>query len=323
MGVDIPLIDLEPWFAGGEADQTAVVEAVRKACEQIGFFLISGHRVDPGLIDQMYDLSRAFFDQRPDFKRQFPSDGPIPGGFEYFAIETERLAATRGEATPSDKKETMDFGPGFGGGPWPDRPGGLQPVWHDYYAAMDGLCMQLRFILARAANLPKDFFEDRFVDHMSSVRVINYPEPISEPLPGQLRAGAHTDYGFLTILRSEDKPGGLEVRNREGAWISPPALSGTFIVNLGDCLMRWTDDMWQSTLHRVVNPPPGSWGSSRRQSIAFFHNPARSAMIDTLPTFRKPQVAPKYPAITYGEYAADRQSRSQGVPMLALSESLL
>lgn len=312
MATDFPIIDLEPWFAGTEAGRTAVVDAVRAACEGIGFFLITGHRVDPELIERIYELSRSFFDQPADYKRQFPSDGPIPGGFEYFAMESERLAATQGEVTPSDTKETMDFGPAFGGVPWPDHPDGLEAAWHDYFGAMSDLCRELRFILPRAAGLPKDFFEDCFVDHASSIRVINYPEPLTASLPGQLRAGAHTDYGFLTVLRSEDRPGGLQAKNRKGEWVAPPALAGTFVVNLGDCLMRWTDDMWNSTLHRVVNPPADNWGGSRRQSIAFFHNPARDALIDTLPSFLKPGLAPKYPPINYGEYARDRQNRSQG-----------
>lgn len=312
MAADFEVVDLAPWFDGGETGRTVVVDTVRTACEGLGFFLISGHRVDPALIARLYDLSRAYFDQPDDYKSGFKPVGPIPGGFEYFAMETERLAATQGETTPPDVKEAMDYGPGFGGGPWPDRPAGLQAAWIDYYAAMDGLCRDLRFILARAAGLPEDYFETFFTDHMSSIRVINYPEPEGDPLAGQLRAGAHTDYGFITVLLSEDRPGGLEVKSRNGAWVKPPTVPGTFIVNLGDSLMRWTNDMWHSTLHRVVNPPPDAIGGSRRQSIAFFHNPAKDALIDTLETFRSPDVAPKYPPITYGQYAVDRQQKSHG-----------
>lgn len=310
MSDDFPLIDLEPWFAGGEAGKARVVVAVREACEGIGFFLIAGHRVDEGLVRRMYERSRAFFDLPEEVKRRIPAVGPLPGGLEYFARETERLAATLGEETPPDIKETMDFGPGFGGVPWPAEPAGLEAAWRDYYGAMDGLCRELRFVLARAAGLAEDFFEPHFADHLSSIRVINYPEPAGDPLPGQLRAGAHTDYGFLTVLLSEDRPGGLEVRNRRGEWVAPPALPGTFVVNLADSLMRWTDDRWHCTPHRVVNPPADRRGGSRRQSIAFFHNPARDALIDTLPTFLG--AAPKYPPITYGDYAMDRQRRASG-----------
>ena len=312
MASEFAIVDLEPWYQGNDPGKIAVVDAVRAACEDTGFFLIRGHRIDGDLIKRLYDLSREYFDQPNDYKSNFSPTGPIPGGFEFFAMETEKLAATRGEVTPPDIKEAMDFGPGFGGGAWPDRPAGLKEVWYAYYGAMEELCRELRSILARAAGLPGDHFEPFFVDHLSSVRVINYPELAGDPLPGQLRAGAHTDYGFLTILLSEDRPGGLEVKNRQGNWVAPPTLPGTFIVNLGDSLMRWTNDMWHSTLHRVVNPPPDAGSGSRRQSIAFFHNPAKHALIDTLETFRRPDSPSKYPPITYGDYAIDRQEKSHG-----------
>jgi len=309
---DFTVIDLEPWFTDSDEEKGRVVDAVREACRTIGFFLITGHRIDPALVATMYATSRAFFDLPEETKRRIPAVGPVPGGLEYFARETERLAATMGQETPPDIKETMDFGPGFGGVPWPDEPEGLETVWRAYYAAMDGLCRQLRGILACAADLPDDFFEPHFVDHLSSIRVINYPEPVAEPLPGQLRAGAHTDYGFLTVLLSEDRPGGLEVMNLEGRWVAPPALPGSFVVNLADSLMRWTDDRWHSTPHRVVNPPTDRRGESRRQSIAYFHNPARDALIATLPGFLADGKTAKYPPIAYGDYAMDRQRRASG-----------
>jgi len=311
MSNEFALIDLQPWFNGGATAKSAVVDAVRGACEGIGFFLIAGHGIDERLIARMSVTSRAFFDLPEVERRLVPPTGPLRGGLMYFGCRSERLAATQGEATPGDPKESLDFGPGFGGAPWPAVPQGLQAVWRDYYVAMEELCRALRAILARAAGLPGDHFEPFFGDHLSSIRVINYPEPDGAPEPGQLRAGAHTDYGFLTVLRSEDKPGGLEVMNLAGRWVAPPALPGTFVVNLADSLMRWTGGLWHSTPHRVVNPPAGS-GPSRRQSIAFFHNPARDALIDTLPTFRRAGLVSPYRPITYGDYALERQQRSHG-----------
>ncbi|MBT5435631.1 MAG: 2-oxoglutarate and iron-dependent oxygenase domain-containing protein [Alphaproteobacteria bacterium] len=305
----IPLIDMTPWYDGSTADKSAVVDAVRGTCEGIGFFMISGHRVDPGLIQRMYDTSRAFFDLPEEEKATCPPIGEVPGGLMHFAYGMEKLAATMGVETPPDRKEALDYGPLYHGSDWPVRPAGLQRAWHDYYDALDRLCFELRAILALAAGLAPDHFEHCFENHLSSVRVLDYPEQEGPQLPGQLRAGAHTDYGFLTVLRSEDRPGGLEVMNLDDQWIAPPAIAGSYIVNLGDSLMRWTDDMWRSTPHRVVNPPEGAAGS-RRQAIAFFHNPGRDALIDTLPTFRHDDVAPKYPPITYGEYSIERQQRA-------------
>jgi isopenicillin N synthase-like dioxygenase len=87
------------------------------------------------------------------------------------------------------------------------------------------------------------------------MRVINYPAPEGEVEPGQLRAGAHTDYGCMTILRTEDAPGGLQVQTRAGEWLDVLAVSGSFVVNLGDMMARWTNDRWAATLHRVTVPP--------------------------------------------------------------------
>lgn len=308
----IPIIDLEPWYDGGAPGEARVVDAVRAACEATGFFVIAGHRFDEALVARLYDTSRAFFDLPAEAKAACPPVGEVAGGLMHFSQGMEKLASTMGVETPPDVKEALDYGPLYRGGPWPLEPAGLHEVWQEYYDAMDGLCVVLRRILARAAGLTDDHFEPFFENTLSSLRVLDYPEPVTPPLPGQLRAGAHTDYGFLTVLRSEDKPGGLEVMNLDGEWVAPPALPGTFVVNLGDSLMRWTNDTWRSTPHRVVNPPVGSQGGSRRQSIAFFNNPGRDALIDTLPTFRQADVASRYPAITYGAYSIDRQQKAHG-----------
>jgi isopenicillin N synthase-like dioxygenase len=308
----IPLIDLTPWFEGTDAGRVAVVDAVRGACETSGFFVIAGHGVDPDVIARMYAASRAFFDLPQEERAAVPPVGEVPGGLMHFGYGSENLAATLGAVTPPDRKETLDYGPLYRGAPWPARPAGLQDAWIGYYAALDQLCATLRCILARAARLPDNYFEPYFEHALSSLRAIDYPEPDGPALPGQLRAGAHTDYGFLTVLLSEDKPGGLEVMDLHGNWIAPKTPVGTFVVNLGDSLMRWTDDLWRSTPHRVVNPPVDAAGGTRRQSIPFFHNPGRDALIDTLPTFRKAGVAAKYPPITYGDYSLDRQSKSHG-----------
>ena len=309
------VVDLSGWLDGGK--KIAVVDQVRADCEELGFFLIKNHRFDEALIVRMYQLSRGFFDLPETTKQGYPADGPVLGGFEFLGFERESLSATLGCSTPPDRKEAMDFGPGFGGVEWPSQPAGLEATWYEYFHAMEQLCRELRAILARAADLSEDFFEDKFKQHLSSIRVINYPELDTPARPGQLRAGAHTDYGFLTVLLSEDRPGGLEVQTPLGDWVQPPMVPGTFVVNLGDCLMRWTNDLWSSTPHRVVNPPADAATDTRRQSIAFFHNPARDAVIDVLPTFLTQGQTPRYEPTTYGEYAMLRQGQASGNQSLA------
>ena len=128
----------------------------------------------------------------------------------------------------------------------------------------------------------------------------------------QLRPGAHSDYGVLTILRTDDAPGGLQVRTRDGRWSGVPHIPSSFVINIGDAMMRWTNDRWISTRHRVVNPPVNPGQPTRRQSIAYFHNPGRDTVLECLPPFREEGVSPKYPPISYGEYAGLRYRQAHG-----------
>ena len=312
---DIPLIDL-----AGTADPTRhrrIAAEIAEACERIGFFGITGHGVPQATIDRIYDVSRAFFDLPAADKSRVGKTGDVRGGLMYYPFQEERLAATLGEETPGDLKESLDFGPGFMGSPWPAAPADLEAAWRKYFRVLDGLAGKVRKLFAIAIGLPEDTFDDAFRDHLSSLRVLNYPELDRPPLPGQLRAGAHTDYGYLTILLSEDKPGGLQVQRRDGTWIDAPAVEDGFIVNIGDAMMRWTEDRWISTPHRAALPPADTAEPTRRQSIAFFNNPARDAVIECLAPFRRNGQAPKYPPITYGEYASLRYSQAHPGEQLA------
>jgi isopenicillin N synthase-like dioxygenase len=135
--------------------------------------------------------------------------------------------------------------------------------------------------------------------------------PRVPPQPWQLRAGAHSDYGSLTILKTEDKPGGLQVYTKTGIWVDVPIVAGCFVVNLGDLMGRWTNDHWVSTLHRVVNPPMESASMSRRQSLFFFHNPNYDAVIECIPSCQGPGNPPKYPVTTSGEHLRTQFVRTQ------------
>ena len=308
----VPIIDIAPFTAGQTPGRAQVVDTVRAACEDTGFFVITGHGFPEALATQIYDASRTFFDLPAEEKNAIGETGPVPGGLMHFAIGEEALAATLGQAAIGDLKETLDYGPGFFGDRWPAKPPDLKPAWRAYYEAMSALAATLRSIFAAALGLDPDYFEDRFQGHLSSLRVIDYPERSTPPAPGQLRAGAHSDYGMLTILRTEDAPGGLQVRTRDGRWSDVPHIPGAFVVNIGDAMMRWTNDRWISTQHRVENPPLDPGQPTRRQSIAYFHNLPRDTVIECLPPFREVGVTPKYPPITYGDYAELRYRQAHG-----------
>jgi isopenicillin N synthase-like dioxygenase len=244
---------------------------------------------------------------------RFPSEG-YPYGYAGFA--QEGLSYSLGQTSHPDLKETITIGPvdlpdrslsdgerwAFSPSLWPQRPDGIRNAWETYYRSMGDLSARLLSLFAETLGLAADHFDDSISAHSSALRFLNYPEQLTNPLPGQLRAGAHTDYGTLTILRQQSFVGGLEVfeagRDR---WIPVAAVEGAYVVNLGDAMARWTNDRWRSTLHRVVNPPAGD-RTTRRQSIAFFHNANWNAEIRCLPTCLLPGEKPKYEPILAGPH---------------------
>jgi isopenicillin N synthase-like dioxygenase len=300
----VPVIDIS-----GATDD--VVGEVGAACERIGFLTVAGHGVSEGLVAATAAAARAFFDRPDDEKRALAVGEPTLGLPAYRPLRSERLAASLGHATPGDLKESLDWGPAVPGFGWPERPEELRDLFEEYYAALASLGERLRRLFALALGLPEDWFEDAFRDHSSSVRVINYPEPEGEVEPEQLRAGAHTDYGCMTILRTEDSPGGLQVQARTGEWLDVRAVPGSFVVNLGDMMARWTNDRWTATLHRVVVPPPDARLGSRRQTIVFFHDPRTDAVIDCIPGCADETHPPRYEPVTALEHVNAKAAAAQ------------
>ncbi len=308
--LSVPVIDIAPLVAGSASADEAVA-AIRAACESIGFFVITGHGVSDAVVERMRERSRAFFDLDPETKARTPTAGSIMGGVTYTPVRGEALAASRGELTPGDLKQILDYGPAWPGGPWPDEPPGLRDAWEAYYGAMSELAGHLRRAFALAIGLPADWFEDAFDRHLSSLRAIDYPELEQAPEPGQMRAGAHSDYGFLTILLSEASAGGLEVQPRSGGWVRVPSIEGGFVINIGDAMQRWTNDAWVSTVHRVANASADRTGA-RRQSIPFFHNPNPDGRIEVLDRFVSADRPARYPPIAYRDYALEKAAATHG-----------
>ena len=317
MPTGIPVIDVAPFLEGSPAGKRHVANLVGRACEDIGFFTIVGHGVPAALTRRMYDVSHEFFDlplaEKLRVKRPKPEQSR-----GYIGLGDENLSYSLGSTDVTDLKEFFAIGPvdvpddeyhrcaaaypSFAPNVWPERPADLRPVWTEYYHAMERLAARLLESFALALDLPEDFFHDKTDRHISGIRVINYPDQATPPSPGQLRAGAHSDYGALTILLSEDAPGGLQVQSRDGQWIEVKTVPDSFVINIGDLMMHWTNDRFISTLHRVVNPPRDRALGSRRQSIVFFCQPNYDARIECLPSCCGPGNPAKYEPVTSGEH---------------------
>ena len=186
---------------------------------------------------------------------------------------------------------------------WPAVVPSFEPVAKEYYREMERLAADLMRIFAVALELPEQYFEPHFDRHISLLVTNYYPPQKQAPVPGQLRAGAHTDYGSLTILAPSKATGGLQVRDRNDVWEEVPFVPGAYVINIGDCMACWTNDRWVSTMHRVVNPAK-TFAGEARMSIVFFQQPNDDAIIDCIPTCKDVGNPPRYAPISSGAYMA-------------------
>jgi isopenicillin N synthase-like dioxygenase len=329
MQTEIPIIDVSGFLEGTEEGMQRVAAEIGSACRDRGFFQIVGHGIPEEQIQRVYDLAKAFFDQPEEIKATAAQPAPdqVRG---WTTVGAEGLSYSLGEEAPGDLKEKMDMGPPdvdrddpyftndeagphFAPNVWPDAPAGMQEEWEAYFATMSELARQLMRMFAVALNLPIDYFDDKIDRHISMFRALNYPDQPEPPLPGQLRAGAHSDYGSLTIVRQEDRPGGLQVLAKNGEWTDVPSTPGAFVVNIGDLMAEWTNDLWVSTMHRVVNPPRDQAEDSRRISLVFFHQPNYDTMVECLPTVLREGEAPKYAAVSSGQHLYDKFTKQTGM----------
>jgi isopenicillin N synthase-like dioxygenase len=314
----IPVIDLSPFFDGGEAGKARVAWEVGRACREIGFLTITGHGVPKPLIEATYNDAKAFFDLPPALKTAIRQPRPdmVRG---YSGVGEEGLSYSLDNASPGDLKESLtvgqievppddpyyvhpDAGQFFAPNLWPSTPPTLRASWSAYFREMESLSAALMRMFALALGLDEHFFDDKINRHISNFRAINYPDQPEQPVPGQLRAGAHSDYGSLTIVRQEAAPGGLQVMRADGSWADVPPVDDAFVVNLGDLMRQWTNDLWCSTMHRVVNPPRDKALGSRRISLVFFHQPNYDAMVSCLPGCQGPGNPARYAPITSGRH---------------------
>ncbi len=311
----VPILDITPIRRGDSAGRRTLARGIDRALREIGFFVAVGHGVPRSETEETIEVSKRFFDLPREEKSKVANRGtPFRG---YVAFGDENLSYTEDDASPPDWKEfyTMgrpdrsapyfhrpDLAATFKPNVWPAGMPALRATMERHYRSMEQLTTTIMQGLALSLGLVEDFFCDKLDRHDSTFRAANYPHQDRAPAPGQLRAGAHTDYGAITLLASEDAPGGLRIRTRDGAWVDPPVSPEGFVVNIGDLMMTWTNDRWLSNLHRVVNPPPNASGSTRRLSLVYFANCNPDARIECLPTCMGPGNPARHPPVTAGEH---------------------
>lgn len=286
-----------------KSDPEGFARALGECCRDTGFFLLENHGVSQGLRMQVFDQATAFFAQPEAAKRPLSiATNPHNRGWAYLGSESlddtseqidRKEAFNIGLDLSADDPRVLRAEPFRGVNLWPDLPD-FRDTMLAYFDAVWALGASLLQPVARDLGLPPDHFEPHFTAPMATLRLLSYPA--ASGTEGEIGAGAHTDYGALTLLLT-DGIAGLQVRPR-GAdeWQDVPHVADAFIVNIGDCLMRWTNDIYVSTPHRVLPP------KHARQSVAFFLDPNPDSLVSALPGTGEA----KYPPVTGAAYLQSR-----------------
>ena len=317
----VPVIDIAAFRGDDPAARQAVADAVDAACRTIGFLVITGHGVPQPAIAEMYDVTRRFFQLPAEEKAKVVSPvgdrheayAPNANPYDHSPVEDRPVVREQYHSYRYDTPEEA-IAAGYPHGArrsllrnlWPAEPAAFEPVWKDYFARMEELASTMLHIFAAALRLPEDWFDDKVDQHLGTMAANRYPAQPVAPADGQVRARPHVDFSTLTILYQDDSPGGLEVFRRGVGWIPVPAIPGSYVVNLGDLMGRWTNDVWVATPHRVVNPPRED-ALTERFSMPFFHLPNDDAVIEPIPTCVTADNPARYAPVRAGEWAAARR----------------
>jgi isopenicillin N synthase-like dioxygenase len=303
----IPVIDLAPLADGGRAGLEGVAKALRHAATEVGFLYVKNHGVPIGVIENAFMEAKAFF-ALPDSRKAEVAVNARHRGFikvgEAKMYDTARpdlkesfiFGLDLPESDPDVRAGKMLMGPNQ----WPSSLPTMKPALDHYYAEIDGLGRRLLRAFAVALDLPDNFFVDTYTKPLARGSVIYYPPQPPDLGDKQFGVGAHTDYGCITIL-AQDMSGGLQVRNRAGEWIAATPIENTFVINIGDLMARWTNDLFASTPHRVVNS-----SGRARYSIAVFYDPHYDTPIEVLKTCIAPGDTAHYPPTTCGAHVKAR-----------------
>ena len=301
----IPVIDFGPAFRGEPGGLASVATHVRDACERIGFFYLAGHGVSPRIVQAAFAASREFhalpLEEKLALKLNENNIGYLP------VNQSMQRASTVHKATRPNFNESFfishERGPDHpdvvagvalrGCNQWPAGHEGMRAMMIAYFKTMEALGQRMLPVLARALDLPADFFAPYFANEAHiNLRFLHYP-PQEMDDDEQFGQGPHTDNSFITMLAREDVPG-LAVRLPSGEWLAPPVIDGTFLVNLGNVMKRWSNDRFLSTPHGVLND-----SGRDRYSIAFFYSPDPAARIEVLPTCIGPGNPSRYEPALY------------------------
>tara|TARA_Y100001954_G_scaffold522_2_gene891 strand:+ start:23489 stop:24460 length:972 start_codon:yes stop_codon:yes gene_type:complete len=247
-----------------------------------------------------------------DWNSIFASLSPYNRGYEPLGGQTLE------DGAPPDLKEGFYIGEeisvdhprlregSFNLGPnhWPADLPGFETTMMTYYAEMLALGETLMQGIALSLGLEGDYFADFCRDPLTALKLLHYPPQPANPDPGEKGCGAHTDFGGITMLMQDDN-GGLQVLGNDGRWLHAPPVPDAYVVNLADMISRWTNDMYRSTLHRVINV-----SGTERYSVPFFFSGRPAHEVVALDCCLADGETPKYPPTTVEKHMRDMYART-------------
>lgn len=307
----IPVIDCGAAFRAEPGGLDAAAAAVRRACEEIGFFYLAGHGVPQALIDDAFGAAREFH-ALPLAEKMALALNENNIGYLPVNQSMQRSSSVHKATRPNynesffishdrsaDHPDVMAGKPLRGRNQWPQGHARMRAIMVRYFKTLEGVGERMLPVLARSLDMPADAFAPFFANEAHvNLRFLHYPPQDSEE-DDQFGQGPHTDNSFITMLAREDVPG-LAVRLPSGEWLAPPVIPGTFLVNLGNIMKRWSNDRFLSTPHGVLND-----SGIDRYSIAFFYSPNPACTIECLPSCTGAGNPPRYPPAVYGDLILD------------------
>ncbi len=297
----VPLIDVANLKSRNRADRLRIADQMRGASLDRGFFYIENHGVPDRLIEAVLRESRNFFASpladrlavgrsHSRCRRGFE---PIGGqDLEQTGAPDLKEAFDLGVELASDDPRVLASTENCGPNLWPPGLPSFRPAMEDYFQAMLELAVRLMRSLALSLDLAEDYFDAFCQEPVALLRLLHYPQQPAKPFPGEKGCGAHTDWGAITLLLQDDA-GGLQIRDPDHGWLHAPPRAGTFIVNLGDLIARWTNDRYRSTEHRVIN-----LSGRDRFSVPFFFDGNPNYVVTCLPGCASETDPAKYSPVT-------------------------
>lgn len=322
----IPVLDLAGALAPGGPRSAEVAQQLRGAAMDSGFFYVLGHGIAAERVREQFALARRLL-ELPAERREALSmrRSPILRGFENLGEQTLDAAMKPdlkesfycGMDWPDDHPYVRAGYQTYGPSQWPEEVPEARALCQDWIARMNALSLRLMQLMAISLGLPEHRFDDACHEPMVSLRMVRYPPHPPDADERTFGAGAHTDWGAVTVL-AQDSHGGLEVQMGDGRWVEAPPLPDSFVVNLGDMVPRWTNGLYRSNLHRVRNRHSGG---AARFSLPFFFEPNYLARIEALPGTVPEGSVPRYAPCTAGEHLREMYERTYGLRRAGLADA--